>query len=134
VRRVTERACHDDAACLLLLRDPSQMGLTVRPAALDDVLDVVVEQDVVNGHADTLRLGALYALSVADIQKRGGYKPRRAREQQAYRLVVTGGVAGTVGVVGLVLAIAGVVGAGLPIVAFIVAAICILLFRRTVAR
>lgn len=71
---------------------------------------------------------------MADIQKRGGYTPRRAREQRAYRLVVAGGVAGTVGVVGLVLAIAGVVGAGLPIIALIVAAICILMFRRTVSR
>ncbi len=71
---------------------------------------------------------------MADIQKRGGYTPRRAREQRAYRLVVAGGVAGTVGVVGLVLAIAGVVGAGLPIIALIVAAICLLMFRRTVSR
>jgi len=71
---------------------------------------------------------------VADIQKRGGYTPRRAREQRAYRLVVAGGVAGTVGVVGLVLAIAGVVGAGLPIIALIVAAICVLGFRSTVSR
>lgn len=71
---------------------------------------------------------------MADIQKRGGYTPRRAREQRAYRLVVAGGVAGTVGVVGLVLAIAGVVGAGLPIIALIVAAICVLGFRSTVSR
>jgi hypothetical protein len=70
---------------------------------------------------------------VADIQKRGGYTPRRVREQRAYRLVVAGGVAGTVGVVGLVLAIVGVVGAGLPIIALIVSAICLLMFRRTVA-
>jgi len=70
---------------------------------------------------------------VADIQKRGGYTPRRAREQRAYRLVVAGGVAGVVGVVGLVLAIAGVVGAGLPIIALIVAALCVLMFRRTVS-
>jgi multisubunit Na+/H+ antiporter MnhG subunit len=69
---------------------------------------------------------------VADLEKRGSYVPRRARERRAYQLVVTGGVAGTVGVVGLVLAVAGVVGAGLPIVALIVAAICIVLFRRTV--
>ena len=70
---------------------------------------------------------------MADIQKRGGYTPRRAREQRAYRLVVAGGVAGVVGVVGLVLAIAGVVGAGLPIIALIVAALCVLMFRRTVS-
>jgi hypothetical protein len=69
---------------------------------------------------------------VADIQKRGSYTPRRAREQRAYRLVVAGGVAGTVGVVTLVLAIAGVMSAGIPIIALIVAALCMAGFRRTV--
>jgi CHASE2 domain-containing sensor protein len=69
---------------------------------------------------------------MADLQKRGGYTPRRTREQRAYRLLVTGGVAGTIGVVGLVLAIAGVLSAGIPVLALIVAAICIVLFRRNV--
>jgi multisubunit Na+/H+ antiporter MnhG subunit len=67
---------------------------------------------------------------VADLEKRGGYTPRRTREQRAYRLVVAGGVAGTVGVVGVVLAIAGVIGATLPVIALIVAAICIVMFRQ----
>jgi hypothetical protein len=71
---------------------------------------------------------------VADIQKRGSYTPRRARERRAYQLVVTGGVASVVGVVGIVLAAAGVVSAGLPIIALIVAAICVVLFRRNVGR
>ncbi len=71
---------------------------------------------------------------MADIQKRGSYTPRRRREQRAYRLIVAGGVAGVVGVAGLVLAIAGVIGAGLPIIALIVAAICAVMFNRTVAR
>jgi hypothetical protein len=66
---------------------------------------------------------------MADIQKRGSYTPRRAREQRAYRLLMVGGAAGAVGVVGVVLAIAGAVGAGLPIIALIVAAICLVLFR-----
>jgi hypothetical protein len=69
---------------------------------------------------------------MADLQKRGSYTPRRAREQRAYRLAVAGGVAGTVGVVSLVLAIAGVIGAGLPLVALIVAALCAWGFVRTV--
>ena len=69
---------------------------------------------------------------MADLEKRGSYTPRRAREQRAYRLVVAGSVAGVVGVVGLVLAIAGVIGAGLPIVALIVAALCAVGFSRTV--
>jgi hypothetical protein len=67
---------------------------------------------------------------VANLQKRGSYTPRRARERRAYQLVVAGGVAGTIGVVGLVLAVAGLVGAGLPVIALIVAAICAVLFRR----
>jgi multisubunit Na+/H+ antiporter MnhG subunit len=69
---------------------------------------------------------------MADLQKRGSYTPRRAREQRAYRLAVASGVAGTVGVVSLVLAIAGVVSAGLPVVALIVAALCAWGFVRTV--
>jgi hypothetical protein len=53
---------------------------------------------------------------------------------RAYQLVVAGGVAGTVGVVGLVLAAVGVVGAGWPIIALVIAAICVVLFRRQVGR
>lgn len=69
---------------------------------------------------------------MADLQKRGNYTPRRAREQRAYRLAVGGSVAGAVGVVGLVLAIAGVIGATLPIIALIVAALCAWGFARSV--
>jgi hypothetical protein len=71
---------------------------------------------------------------MSDLERRGSYTPRRAREQRAYRLAVVGGVAGAVGVIGLALAIFGVVGAGIPILALIVAAICVFLFRRTVSR
>jgi hypothetical protein len=66
---------------------------------------------------------------VSNLQKRGNYTPRRTREQRAYRLAVTGGVAGTVGVVGLVLSLVGVIGAGIPIIALIVAVICLVMFR-----
>ena len=68
---------------------------------------------------------------MSNIQKRGGYTPRRAREARAYRLVVTGGTAGVIGVVGIVLSIAGVVSAGIPIIALIVAAICLAMFRSS---
>lgn len=70
---------------------------------------------------------------MADIQKRGGYTPRRTREQRAYRLVVTGGITGTLGVVGLVLAIAGVLSAFWPIVLLIVCALSVVGFRRAVS-
>ena len=63
----------------------------------------------------------------------GGRPSRRGREQRAYRLAVIGGGAGLVAVVGLVLAVVGVLGFGVPVVAAIVAAVCWLLFRRTVS-
>jgi hypothetical protein len=66
---------------------------------------------------------------MADLQRRGSYTPRRSRERRAYQLVVAGGTATVVGVVSLVLAIAGAIGTGIPIIAFIVAAICFVLFR-----
>jgi hypothetical protein len=69
---------------------------------------------------------------VADIQKRGNYTPRRVRERRAYQLVVTGGVAGAVGVVSLVLALVGVISYTLPVVSIIVAVICAVMFRRMV--
>lgn len=69
---------------------------------------------------------------MADLEKRGSYTPRRVRERRAYQLVVTGGVAGAVFVVSLVLAIVGAIGATLPVVSLIVAIICLVLFRRMV--
>jgi hypothetical protein len=71
---------------------------------------------------------------VADLQKRGSYTPRRARERRAYQLVVVGSAAGLVGVAGIVLAAVGAVGAGIPIIALIVAVICAVMFRRMVGR
>jgi hypothetical protein len=72
--------------------------------------------------------------AMADLQRRGGNTPRRVREQRAYRLLVTGGTAGAIGLVGLVLAIVGVTSAGWPIVALIIAAVCLVMFRGTVGR
>ena len=68
-----------------------------------------------------------------ELSRRPSRTPRRTREQRAYRLVVVGGVSAAVAVVGFVLAIAGVIGAGIPIIAAIVAVVCLLLFRRVVA-
>jgi uncharacterized protein YqgC (DUF456 family) len=47
--------------------------------------------------------------------------------------VVSGSVAGAVGVVTLVLAIAGIVSGAIPVIALIVAAICLWGFRHTVS-
>ena len=71
---------------------------------------------------------------MADIEKRGSYTPRRVREKRAYQLAVTGGVAGAVFVVSLVLSIAGVISGTLPVLALIVAVICAVMFRRQVGR
>ena len=70
---------------------------------------------------------------MAELQKRGSYTPRRAREQRAYRLVVGGSVAGLIGVVTLVLSIAGIVSGAIPVIALIVAALCAWAFARTVS-
>jgi CHASE2 domain-containing sensor protein len=67
---------------------------------------------------------------MSGLQKRGGYMPRRSREQRAYRLVIGGSTAGAIGIVSLVLAIAGLIGYALPVIALIVAAICMLSFRN----
>lgn len=70
---------------------------------------------------------------MGDLAPRSGGPPsRRAREKRAYQLVLAGGAAGTVAVVGLVLAIVGVIGFGVPVAAAIVAAVCAFMFRRTV--
>jgi uncharacterized membrane protein YgaE (UPF0421/DUF939 family) len=72
---------------------------------------------------------------MADLASRSGGPPsRRSREQRAYRMVVVGGVAGLVAAVGVVLAIANVIGWLIPIVAVIVAVVCVLRFRSIVSR
>ena len=70
---------------------------------------------------------------MADLQKRGSYTPRRAREQRAYRLIVTGSTAGLIGAVTLLLAIFTSFPGSIPVIAIIVAVICFVLFRRTVS-
>ena len=64
----------------------------------------------------------------------GGPPSRRGRERRAYQLVLAGSAAGTVAVVGFLLALFDVIGFGIPFIALVVAVICIWLFRRTVSR
>jgi putative flippase GtrA len=71
---------------------------------------------------------------MADLQKRGSYTPRRAREQRAYRLAITGSTAGAIGIVTFVLAIAGVMGWTIPIIAIVIAVLCGVMFNRSVGR
>ena len=58
---------------------------------------------------------------------------RREKESRGYQLVLAGGGASVVTVVGFALAIAGVIGYGLPFVALVVAVICFVMFRRLVS-
>jgi uncharacterized membrane protein YgaE (UPF0421/DUF939 family) len=70
---------------------------------------------------------------MSDIQRRSSNRPtRRQREQQAYRLLMTGSAAGVVAVVGLVLAIATAFPSAVWVIAAVVAIVCLLLFRRAV--
>jgi ABC-type bacteriocin/lantibiotic exporter with double-glycine peptidase domain len=62
----------------------------------------------------------------------GGPPSRRSRERRAYNLVLAGGTAAAIAVVTFVLALVGVMGFGIPVLAVIVAVVCLLLFRRTV--
>ena len=64
----------------------------------------------------------------------GGPPSRRGRGRRAYQLVLAGSAAGTVAVVGFVLAIVGVMSFAIPFIAAIVAVVCGLMFRRTVSR
>ena len=64
----------------------------------------------------------------------GGPPSRRSRERRAYQLVLVGSTAGVIAVVGFILALVGVLGYGIPFIAAIVAVVCGLIFRRTVAR
>ena len=78
------------------------------------------------------RAGTVCAMG--DLAPRSGGPPsRRAREQRAYRLAVTGGVAAAVTVVGAVLAVVGVIGWSVPLLAAIVTVVSLLVFRRTVS-
>ena len=67
------------------------------------------------------------------LSPRPDYTPRRVREQRAYRLVMVGGGASLVAVAGFVLALLNIVGFGIPLIAAIVAVVCLLWFRRTVS-
>lgn len=60
--------------------------------------------------------------------------PRTVREKRAYQLVVAGGTASAVFVVGLLLALFDVIGMGIPLVALIVAVVCGVLFRGMVSK
>jgi hypothetical protein len=67
---------------------------------------------------------------MSNLQRRGGYTPRRAREQRAFRMVVVGGGSGALAVISVVLAAVGVIGWFLPVLLIIIAALCAFGFMR----
>ncbi len=67
---------------------------------------------------------------MAGIEKRGDYKPRSQREQEAYRMVLLGGGTGVAGVVTLVLAVAGAISGIWPIILLLIAVWSGWRFRR----
>ena len=72
---------------------------------------------------------------MSDLSRRPGNRlGRRERVDRAYHLVVAGGTAGAVAVVTGILAVVGILGWSLPVIALLVAAACLLLFRRTISR
>ncbi len=71
---------------------------------------------------------------MSDLTNRPKYTPRRTREQRAFRLVQIGGGAGAIAVVGFVLAIVGVISWAIPLLAAVVAVVCVVLFRSVTGR
>jgi hypothetical protein len=70
---------------------------------------------------------------MSDLERRSGSRPsRRKREQRAYNLVMAGGLLGVVAVVTGLLALFTSFGWGIPILAAILAVLCVLLLRRSV--
>ena len=69
---------------------------------------------------------------MSDLEPRSGSRPtRRQKEERAYRLVLASGALGVVAVVGLLLAFIDVIGFFIPVVAIVLAVICVMLLRRT---
>jgi len=68
---------------------------------------------------------------MSDLERRPGSRPtRKQREQQAYRLVLAGGGASVVAVVGALLAIFTAFSWTIPVLAAVVAVLCYVLLRR----
>jgi hypothetical protein len=71
---------------------------------------------------------------MSDIAKRPNRTPRRVREKRAYQLLLVGGAAAIVAVVGFLVALFTSFSMGIPFLAAIVAVVCVLLFRRMTSR
>lgn len=67
-------------------------------------------------------------------RRRGSSLTRKQKEERAYRLVLAGGALGIVAVVGAILAVLDIIGGTLPLLAAVLAVICLILLRRTLGR
>ncbi len=66
---------------------------------------------------------------MSNVAKRPNRTPRRVREKRANQLVLVGGIAGVVAVVGFLLALFTAFSWGIVFIAAIVAVVCAVLFR-----
>ncbi len=69
---------------------------------------------------------------MSNVAKRSNRSPRRVREKRANQLVLVGGLAGVVAVVGFLLALFTAFSWGIVFLAAIVAVVCGVLFRKMV--
>ena len=69
---------------------------------------------------------------MSNVAKRPNRTPRRVREKRANQLVLVGGIAGVVAVVGFLLALFTGFSWGIVFLAAIVAVVCGVLFRKMV--
>lgn len=67
---------------------------------------------------------------MSDIARRPTRTPRRVREKRALQLLVVGGTASAVAVVGFLLALVTAFPSGVWVLGVIVAVVCAVLFRR----
>jgi len=71
---------------------------------------------------------------MSDLERRSGSQPtRKQKEERAYRLVLASGALGVLFVVGTVLAILTAFPTWIPVVAAILAVVCVILLRRTLS-
>ena len=68
--------------------------------------------------------------SMADLEKRGGYVPRREREQKAYNALRAGSVTGVAGVVTLVLSVITSLSFAIPVILLLLTAVFVYRFLQ----
>ena len=67
---------------------------------------------------------------MADLEKRGGYVPRREREQKAYNALRAGSVTGVAGVVTLVLSVITSLSFAIPVILLLLTAFFVYRFLK----